>query len=268
MQIKVEHKDCGRLLVNADFAKILEFNGINSFEDLWSISGESVKKVLVERGTERIFLKSPDGASLTEGYIKRYKPEPLMSRLKNMLSLRPCRFPGAMNEWEAVIAFHRMNLPTMQPLACGVSGGNSCILTLGITDYARASELFAKFAKGERVRRRKLLRRIAELAAGMHLAKMAHQDFYLVHVFVREKDDDSIFLIDLQRVIFEESFSERWRVKDLAQLLFSADNLVSRTDILYFWKVYTDMAGDEMYGDSSLTGKIIRKAARIRRHAI
>ena len=129
-----------------------------------------------------------------------------------------------------------------------------------------ASELFAKLAKGDRLRRRKLIKRIAVLAAGMHKAKMAHQDFYLVHIFVREKEDDSVFLIDLQRVIFEESFSERWRVKDLAQLLFSADNLVSRTDILYFWKLYTDMAGVEMYKNSSLLNKIFRKAARIRRH--
>ncbi|MFA6568080.1 MAG: lipopolysaccharide kinase InaA family protein [Victivallales bacterium] len=266
MQIKVEHKDGDRLLFNADFAKILEANGINSFEDLWNMPGEAVKNVLRERGTERVFLKSPEGSAPAEAYIKRYRPEPFMSRLKNVLSLRPVRFPGAMNEWEAVIAFHRRNLPTMQPLACGAAGGDSCILTLGITDYVRASELFAKFAKGERERRRKLIRRIAELAAGMHLAKMAHQDFYLVHIFVKEKEDDSVFLIDLQRVIFEESFSERWRVKDLAQLLFSADKLVGRTDILYFWRIYTDMAGGELYRDGSLVNKISRKAARIRRH--
>jgi hypothetical protein len=266
MQIKVEHKDGDRLLVNADFANILEFNGLRSFEDLWDMPVESVKSVLRERGTGRVFLKSPEGAALTEAYIKRYRPEPFMSRLKNILSLRPCRFPGAMNEWEAILEFHRRSLPTMQPMACGASAGNSFILSLGITDYIRASDLFAKFAGGDRVRRRKLIRRIAELAAGMHLAKMAHQDFYLVHMFIREKEDDRVFLIDLQRVIFWESFSERWRVKDLAQLLFSAGNLVSRTDILYFWRIYTDMADVELYGNGSLTKRIFRKAARIRRH--
>lgn len=267
MQIKVEHKDGDMLLVNADFANILEFNGVKSFEDLWKITGESVKNILKERGTERVFLKSPEGLSLMEAYIKRYKPEPFKSRLKNMLSLRPSLFPGARNEWEAIIEFHRRNLPTMQPIACGASGGNSCILSLGITDYVRASELFARFAKGDRVRRRRIIRSIAELAGGMHLAKMAHQDFYLVHMFVREKEDDSVFLIDLQRVVFEQSFSERWRVKDLAQLLFSADKLVSSTDILYFWKVYTGIAGARLYNDSSLIGRIFRKAARIGRHA-
>lgn len=267
MQIKVEQKNGDNFLVNADFAKILEFNGVRSFEDLWKISGESVKKILKERSTERVFLKSPEGSSPLEAYIKRYKPEPFKSRLKNMLSLRPSRFAGARNEWEAIIEFHRRGLPTMQPIACAASGGNSCILTLGITEYARASELFAKFAKGERVRRRKLIRKIAELAAGMHLEKMAHQDFYLVHMFVREKEDDSVFLIDLQRIIFEQSFSERWRVKDLAQLLFSADKLVSRTDMLYFWKIYCGMAGVRLYNDSSLIGRIFRKAARIGRHA-
>ena len=268
MQIEVEHKDGDSLLFNADFARILEVNGISSFGDLWNMSGESVKNVLKERGTERVFLKSPEGSALTEAYIKRYRPEPFMSRMKNIMSLRPSRFPGAMNEWEAIIEFHRKNLPTMQPIACGASGGNSCILTLGITDYVRASDLFARFAKGERLRKRKLIMRIAELAAGMHLSKMAHQDFYLVHMFVKEEEDDRVFLIDLQRVIFEESFSERWRVKDLAQLLFSADGFVSRTDILYFWRVYTDIAGRKLYKDSSLFNKVFRKAARIRRHAI
>jgi hypothetical protein len=267
MQIKVEHKDGDSLLFNADFAEILQVNGISSFGDLWNMPGESVKNVLKERGTERVFLKSPEGSTFIEAYIKRYRPEPFMSRLKNILSLKTSRFPGAVNEWEAIIEFHRKNLPTMQPVACGVAGGNSCILTLGITDYVRASDLFAKFAKGERLRRRKLVRTIAELAAGMHLSKMAHQDFYLVHMFVKEKEDDSVFLIDLQRVIFEESFSERWRVKDLAQLLFSADGFVSRADILYFWRNYTDIAGRELYKDSSLSNKVLRKAARIRRHA-
>ncbi|HCE41984.1 MAG TPA: hypothetical protein DET40_00355 [Lentisphaeria bacterium] len=266
MRIKVLQKDGGKLQVNEEFSEMLAFNGIDTFEKLWNIPSEPVKKVVKQRGTERVLLKSPDGAAL-EAYIKRYTPEPLKEKIKNILSFRPNRYPGALNEWNAVVEFHRNNLPTMQPIACASRGGDSCILTLGIRDYRRASELFAEFAGKDRSRRRSLIGKIAGLAAGMHSAGMAHQDFYLVHMFVREGEDDKPYLIDLQRVVFKEDFSERWRVKDLAQLLFSSEKFVSRTDILYFWKIYAGGAVGKMSDGKALMAKIMRKTASIRKHA-
>ncbi len=266
MDIKVETMDAGRLVLNADFKEILAFNGIDSFDKLWNIPSEPVKKVLKQRGTERVFLKTPDGI-LLEAYIKRYRPEPFKEKLKNLLALRPARYPGALNEWNAIIEFHRKGLPTMMPAAYASGGGDSCLLTLAIRDYVRASELFAGLAGGDRDRRRKIIRKIAELAAGMHSAGLAHQDFYLVHMFVRKDEDDKVYLIDLQRTVFSQDFSERWRVKDLAQLLFSSRKFASRTDIMFFWKIYSAGAGGRMLKDGSLIRKICRKAERIGRHA-
>jgi len=96
---------------------------------------------------------------------------------------------------------------------------------------------------------------------------MAHQDFYLVHMFVKENEGDKVYLIDLQRTVFPEDFSERWRIKDLGQLLYSARKLVSDTDILYFWKTYCGIAGKKLYDDKSLIRKILAKTASIARHA-
>ncbi|HBC87419.1 MAG TPA: hypothetical protein DCZ94_10730 [Lentisphaeria bacterium] len=267
MRIKVIQKDGGKLLVNEEFSELLASNGIDSFERLWNISGEPVKNVLKTRGTAKVMLKSDGGRGRIETYIKRFRPESIKEKLKNIVSFRPNRYPGALNEWNAIIEFHRNDLPTMLPVACGIEGGNSCILTLGISDYRRASELFAEFAGKERSRRRKLIRRIAELAGGMHSARLAHQDFYLVHMFVREKEGDKAYLIDLQRVVFGNDFSERWRVKDLAQLLYSAGKTVSMTDKLYFWKIYTGIAGARLFRDKALIKKIFRKASAIGRHA-
>jgi hypothetical protein len=95
----------------------------------------------------------------------------------------------------------------------------------------------------------------------MHAAKFAHQDFYLVHLFV--KDDLSIMPIDLQRIIMEKQFARRWRVKDLGQLLFSAMEYTSKTDQLFFWQQYTESAGPDLYKNRTLIRAIIRKAMSI-----
>jgi hypothetical protein len=71
MLIKVEKRDGGRLLLNADFAEILEFNGISSFEKIWNITSEPVKKVVKQRGTERVFLKSPDSTPQAKPLSRR-----------------------------------------------------------------------------------------------------------------------------------------------------------------------------------------------------
>jgi hypothetical protein len=95
----------------------------------------------------------------------------------------------------------------------------------------------------------------------MHFAKFAHQDFYLVHLFV--KDDLEVWPIDLQRIIFESQFKRRWRVKDLGQLLYSSLEYTSITDKMYFWKKYTEIAGIEFYKDKSIIKSIMNKAKRI-----
>ena len=56
----------------------------------------------------------------------------------------------------------------------------------------------------------------------------------------------------------------------LGQLLFSAHGLASRTDILRFWKAYTDAVGKALYRDKRFIASVLRKAesflARARRN--
>ena len=96
----------------------------------------------------------------------------------------------------------------------------------------------------------------------MHSAKFAHQDFYLVHLFI--KDDLAVYPIDLQRLIMGELFKRRWHIKDLSQLLFSADGLVSRTDILRFWKIYTKSVDEKLYLNKKFISSVIKKSNRIK----
>lgn len=266
MSIEFETWDDGKLLVNKDYVEFMRHNNITDAETLLKISSESVKNILKQRGTERAFLESVNGTTLVETYIKRYLPIPFKEKIKSLVSLKPYAFDG-IHEWNALLKFHSLALPTMIPIAAGTSGESTFNLTVGITDYTRASDLFEKL-KTDRLRRRKLIRSIAEMAGEMHAANCAHQDLYLVHIFVLENDDDAIRLIDLQRLIMQDKLSRRWRVKDLAQLLFSSAPLVTRSDILFFWKIYTGIAGKGLYKNRALLKSIISKAGRItKRHA-
>ena len=262
MDINIKHNDDITFLLNGEFEELLIKNNINSFDDLWALKGEDVKKKLAERGTERVFLDSDNGK--VETYIKRYLPLPLKEYFKAITSFRPFFPSGALHEWDAIIAFHKQNIPTMLPIAAGRnSEGKSIVLTLGIRNYTRASDLLEtwKNAPEKRQDRHKLIANIAQLAAKMHSAKFAHQDFYLVHLFIKE--NLNVLPIDLQRLIMGRQFGRRWRIKDLGQLLYSALEVTSRTDQLLFWQKYTDVVGKKFYKDKGIIKSIIRKATMI-----
>jgi len=262
MNFKTESLDNKKLTINADFIELLKSNGIDSASKLWNIEGEAVKKILEQRGTERAFLNTPDGNKL-EVYIKRYTKAPLKETLKQAFSLKFRSF-DALHEWNALRAFHKLGLDTMIPMAVADLGeGRTCNLTLGITDYVKAAELFKHFSPEDDTRKLALIKKIATIAGRMHAAGFAHQDFYLVHMFVRESEDDKIYLIDLQRLIMQKKLSKRWRVKDLGQLLFAARSYVSDADIKLFWEIYCSHAGEKFYHDNSLIKAITAKANKI-----
>ncbi|NOY74902.1 MAG: hypothetical protein GXP32_03815 [Kiritimatiellaeota bacterium] len=276
-EIEVETMDGGRLLVNAAYQRYLVANGIKSLVDLWSLDGESVKKKLAERGTERVSLCF-DGAQV-ETYLKRYLPLPFKEYFKGITSFRPFFPSGALHEWESIIAFHAAGIPTMEPIAAGrFPDGRSVLLTLGVTNYKRASDLLPELNGDEnRKRRSELISVIAELAGKMHSAQFAHQDFYLVHLFVKEGESSEtseerksfqVLPIDLQRIIIGPRFSRRWRVKDLGQLLYSAFDCADAVDLRLFWRIYAKIAGEGIGRDKKLIKAVFRKADSIRKRSL
>ena len=103
--------------------------------------------------------------------------------------------------------------------------------------------------------RKKSVRAVADLARRLHACSLCHKDLYLNHLFV-ERGGDEITLIDLARMI--RTRARRWRVKDLAALLMSAQGLWSRTDAMRALKRYG--------GDRKLARAVIKKAAKMARH--
>ena len=262
MNFNTESFDNNKLTINSDFIELLKFNGIDSALKLYNLEGEPVKNILSQRGTEKAFLNPPEGGKL-EVYIKRYTKIPLKEKVKQAFSLKFYSF-NAIHEWNALRAFHKIGLDTMTPIAVAeLENGDTCNLTLGITDYVKAAELFKSFTPEDQKRKLELIKKIAAIAGRMHAAGFAHQDFYLVHMFVRESEDNKVYLIDLQRLIMEKSLSRRWRIKDLGQLLFAAREYVSDADIELFWETYCSYAGEKFKHDNPLIKAIISKADKI-----
>ncbi len=71
---------------------------------------------------------------------------------------------------------------------------------------------------------RRLIGEVAAVAARFHQMGYNHRDLYCCHFFIKENapGEFHVNLIDLQRVQHRRRLRQRWLVKDLAQLAYSA----------------------------------------------
>ena len=263
MEIQLSVTSTREFLINESFESILRFNGVSTARALYEILSEPVKNVLKERGTGRVFLRDPRGGPDIECYLKRYLQPSMKDRIKCATAFKPVFSSGALHEWTALCAFHREGLNTMTPIAAGFFADKTCNLTLGIKDYVRASELFRSELKTDLERRRNLIIKIAEYVARMHCAGLAHQDFYLVHLFIKPDEGDAIYLIDLQRVIMQKHLARRWIIKDLAQIHFSLAPFISAKEVALFQQTYNTAHPVPV----KIWNTIEKKAFRIKKHA-
>jgi len=123
-------------------------------------------------------------------------------------------------------------------------------------------------AVARRRRKQSLVRRMVDIARRLHEARLYHRDFYLCHFYLRDDvdcdDGFDLVLIDLGRLL--ESRLTRWKIKDLAGLLFSSEVAgVTRADRMRFFKQYVGMEKLDA-ATKRLARRIEAKAERYRRH--
>ena len=222
------------------------------------------------RSTGRYLFPGPDGP--TPVYVKKYRRLPLVQRLFGRLR----HFPGPLElaQMERVAA---LGIAVPEPVAAGADRRHStCRSFLAIREltgfvplHLALPPLLAQASTVElRAQRKALARRIAEIARRLHAANLYHRDLYLCHFFVRfdeqAADGFELALIDFTRLL--RSSRRRWLVKDLAQLLFSADlRCLSRTDKLRCAKAYFGLKQLDAPA-KRLLREVMHKAERYRRH--
>ena len=235
----------------------------NAFDWLMNVEGKvhrAVKNrrtVEFELGGKRYFIKAHRGAGWGEVLKNRlYGRAPIVS---------------AEPEWSAIEQLRAEGIATPVVVGKGLRGTapahlESFVVTEAL-DGMMSLEDLARDWRGASGRtrvliKRALLQRIADIARAMHGAGLNHRDFYLCHFLVRDRDwakwtptgAVELVLIDLHRVQRRARVPERWLVKDLGGLLFSAlDAGLTRRDLLRFIAAYRQqpwrevLAREEMF---------------------
>jgi heptose I phosphotransferase len=220
----------------------------NTFDWLMNVEGKVHRAVKNRRTVEfevagrRYFIKAHRGVGWREV-------------LKNICYGR-APIVSAEPEWRAIAALNAQSIATPGVAGKGLRGRGpagleSFVVMPALQGRVSLEDLTRDWAGwlGERrvCLKRTLLDGVADLARRMHAAGMNHRDFYLCHFLVRDRDwpnwnpEDSLdlVLIDLHRVQMRDRVPERWLVKDLGGLLFSAlDAGLTRRDLLRFIEVY------------------------------
>jgi hypothetical protein len=252
--METELLDGGRLLVAKTHLPWLRANGLDSFERIMSAPEGQMRRDFPGRRTSRLEWRRPDGTTQAV-FLKRYYPDYLSSGRK---VLRRLGWPGsgdeARAEWDAVGQLVALGIPTLEVIACGQDSSSdrtvrsSFLMTAELTAAEEAHRYAARLSS---TNRRRLLLRVAEMARRLHAAGLVHKDLYLGHYMVmpaagavygghvENGAEPRIALIDLQRVTRPRCCGRRWRVKDLAALLYSSLKAgATRSDVAAAFRVY------------------------------
>ncbi len=229
-----------------------------------------------KRGRDTVVLEL-DGRRL---YLKRSRlhPRELLKRISRGL----LHAPGAIDEARAALAISEAGLNTVSILAFGARRTMgvelaSFVLMEHLYDHESVEDLvrrrWAPPLDGQRYEaKRVMLLQLADFAARFHAEGFAHRDFYLSHLFADEAG--RIAVIDVQRVRRarppRRRLRRRHRVKDLAQLYFSAlfIDRATRTDAARFFLRYRGQRRVHALSrdDRKLIRAVVHKVQAIDRH--
>ena len=190
-------------------------------------------------------------------FIKIHRGVGWFEIIENLLRLR-LPVLGAANEYFAIKKLETLNIDTMNIVAYGIKGSNparqqSFIITEDLINTISLEDFCAEW-KNQRPNFRlkvSLIRKLAHITRILHQNGVNHRDYYICHFLldITHADDLAggsfdynklkISLIDLHRAQLREHTPERWVVKDVASLYFSAMDIgLTQRDFYRFMKLY------------------------------
>ncbi len=200
-------------------------NRKNTFAAMMQLQGKAFrdvkgrKTIQVKLGEHSYFIKQHFGVGWAEIF-------------KNLLSLK-VPILGAMTEVHAIEALTQLGIPTTPLVAYGQRGWSpatlqSFVMTEDLGDIVSLEELCADWRNTppDAAFKQQLIVAVAELAAKLHQAGLCHRDFYLCHFVMKKAELDQgiihLYLIDLHRMLQQQSAQGSAVMKDIAGLYFSA----------------------------------------------
>jgi hypothetical protein len=249
--------------VQKEWQQILSGSGLHVANDFFSAIGEPLSKPgLGKRYRARLSLP---GQSL---YLKRYEGDTI-SGILNRWYEDGQRTTPAEREVKAALALAQQGIATPIPVAYGHSRNRGTAQKSFVVTAAVPGDSLENFFRRQIAWKEKLniIDAVALLARKFHEDGWCHRDFYLCHIFISQGDHEmKLTLIDLARVFRPRWRRERWRIKDLAQLNYSAPkNIFSRSARMRFVHEYFGCAKFSSV-QKNILRKIIKKTESISRH--
>jgi heptose I phosphotransferase len=188
-------------------------------------------------------------------YLKRHFWLPWPQRLAALLNPAGRHSPGAA-EWAHLERVRALGVPVPEVVATGerIGPGVSLQSYLMVAELTGCQELNVALpelavqldAASFSALKRRLVAEVARITGTLHSACIFHKDLYLCHFFLDrnglETDPSNVrlVLIDLHRMGEHRLWPDRWRWKDLGQLLYSTHGVagIDDRDISMFWKHY------------------------------
>lgn len=223
--------------------------GSDPFAEVEKLSGEVFRQVK-GRTTLRFEFNNKSY------FLKRHEGVGWQEIIKNLVSLR-LPILGAREEYQAINRLHELGIDTMTVAAFGERGFNpatrqSFLVTDDLVDTVSLEDFCIDWKKQPPPFNLKylLIRKVAEISGRMHGNGLNHRDYYICHFHLNTArldakprltlDDIVLHLIDLHRMQIRDKTPQRWVVKDIGGLYFSAMELgLHKRDIYRFIKGYT-----------------------------
>ncbi|MCH7839656.1 MAG: hypothetical protein IID38_05415 [Planctomycetes bacterium] len=259
------------LTVLRGFEPLLQRHHLDTLDALFCAQGQRLDKPGLSSWRERLRLSLDDADSPRVFYLKRFRQPPRAAQREVRRS--GCRASSMAGlEWNWIARLERDGIPCMAPVAMGEDPSasreqRSAILTAAVPGVSLEMWM-DQWGEPERATIRRLTAPLAGLIARLHRRGYVHRDLYLSHVFYdpSQPDDQSLHLIDLQRVMRPSLRWRRWIIKDLAALNFSApERFVSASDRVRWLRSYLGIVKLDPTA-RRLVYRVVGKTLAIARH--
>jgi heptose I phosphotransferase len=245
------------------------------FQQLWQGQDVFAAAFALEGETFRALEQRQTLAFTVNGrrfFIKRHRGVTWKEILKNLVQLR-LPIVSASNEYRAIKKLQKLGIKAPVIAAYGRRGFlpaniESFLVTedvgphQSLEDYCRHWNTHAPAPAHKRA----LIAQIADISRTMHGAGVCHRDFYICHLLLTSIDQP-LTVIDLHRALCKKNLAERWIVKDIAGLYFSAmDAGLTRRDLYCFMRQYRGCSLREtLEKDFSFWKAVEKRALRLYR---
>ncbi|MBN1457875.1 MAG: hypothetical protein JW912_08485 [Sedimentisphaerales bacterium] len=229
--------------IDADYVDAFKKIDLISIDAVFQFEGgQNLVKANLAKHRARIQFQL-DGTTM---FLKRYDRTPMFSQLKNWIS-HFSRSAAAEFDGKPCQMLTQDGIGTPKVIAWGSRWGKffekkSFIVTEKIPNAESLEKKLPYFfyqdsSKQNLRQRTDFINSLADFTRRFHRTGFRHRDFYLAHIFMNTQGE--FFLIDLHRAFKPLPYRFRFRIKDIAQLYYSAPGkYITRSDRLRFYLRY------------------------------